>query len=1297
MIRPITRENIKYGLIIFFSEFKKEKGTYLLALFLIAVLLISFIIPYLYFGQLYGTDDYSHLFHTGKMAATTSISSFYENMVDEVSNTESDINPFYYPFGLWLFGSELIKMTGLPALDAIMLFVVIFLFLLMGSFYFYSGLFLTTRKQKLIAVLFLISMPNMALMALSYRPAAFAIPFLLVVIYFMYQEPVNLKLIPPMLLSIFIIVISHTGTYIFLISFTITFFFLYCLLWGKFSWTVYFTILSSFVIYVITLSWFPRISYQYVAKSSFFVTIGDFFASRFNFILASDMGKVFYENLFVGQQLVYAVIFGTIVFTIGWILMHIHRHISAFFTKSENVFPLALPIQNISHSLISTPIWVGPVQCVMSLFGIFQLDSKGKCLLISALACSLLPNVFQTSSGIVAETGALREVDYLFIIIPITAALGFWKVITYFKESTLKHRTATISVIWITVLVSAIIIPTLATSYYLPKIAGEDYIIGGMKWLGQTSDNNDKVAGYGYKTVPIYTNMTDASYGLQSGSETRRFVRLLYGIYFSGGEKNADDFLTEYGARYVLISDKILSNFGKTWQNATIDNNYAFDKIYSSNDFATYEIGISPQMDVPKRTLAENTTIMSVGSSLEVESPYYKIVLDENSPSIERIGTSKRNMLGAGFSTDTIKISENIQKTTVVNQYTISDLNFTHTIEGNQLTYSTILKSTDNSSETKIGSLAVTYSFYPDSVRREYTLSNDWQGPYGSAQKDITLSTFFFTPLSDFIIDTDQGRQTRHIYESQDAVVMNNLIYDLFIHDKDIGIFIKYGSTSPFPSGLAYQGSTIYNMSSLSFSQSNSIKPGASLHITQYFAVGDESTAERNVQNHDGIIMSNYPNGITPVMFVGYRTPMTDQLDSNYITNGYSVINENNIPYTEAVNPLDIRINAANISSNTTFDTVKNESVQLSPINLETITANGVKLIGVQSTGITTFDDAKTQSENIYQLINYAKNEDAQLDGFMPTNLNYDLDTVKVLVDEQMPFILAIPVNPPIKGMFSSGFRNPDIAYYNGEPTDLVMFPVSYPLSTSLLFAPDPADVFSNWETILSEAVTNDEMALFIIRSDEMGNPLFVDQFINLTSYARSEGLTFTTPDEIADHFRKLRKVDYNGTINNDEATIRVTNRNNEIVRNVTFKVIMPVLKRGDYQAVNATISRKIIRGPWVWLYITRDLDPKQSADITISPAEKKEDLFIDLPQQPIEGSLSLSVKDKDGVPVENADVNIDMKRYTTDKNGIAQVPLTRGQHDMTIQSPGYNTLVKVINVKGRIYIIKNIFGNFWP
>ena len=55
-----------------------------------------------------------------------------------------------------------------------------------------------------------------------------------------------------------------------------------------------------------------------------------------------------------------------------------------------------------------------------------------------------------------------------------------------------------------------IISPTIASVYYKPTLSGEDYMIGGLKWLGENGDHSENVMGYGLRTVPVYTNMSTA-------------------------------------------------------------------------------------------------------------------------------------------------------------------------------------------------------------------------------------------------------------------------------------------------------------------------------------------------------------------------------------------------------------------------------------------------------------------------------------------------------------------------------------------------------------------------------------------------------------------------------------------------------------------------------------------------------------------------------------------------------------------------------------------------------------------
>ncbi len=246
----------------FFEEFQSKYSMssifILLFIFLLVVILFSFIFPILDFGRFFGTDDYTHLFHTEEMTSSTGISDFYEKMGTQVSNPDNNENMFNYPFGLWLFGATIVKVTGITYLSAELLFVILFLLILIGSFYVYSGIFLESKEQKIMAILFLLSMPSASLSLLSYRPSIFILPFLFILLYIAFREPVQWKLFPFAWLSIFVIIISHTGTFIFLISFSVVFFLLYCLIWGRSSVPIFIVLLSTFIIYIFSLDGSPK-------------------------------------------------------------------------------------------------------------------------------------------------------------------------------------------------------------------------------------------------------------------------------------------------------------------------------------------------------------------------------------------------------------------------------------------------------------------------------------------------------------------------------------------------------------------------------------------------------------------------------------------------------------------------------------------------------------------------------------------------------------------------------------------------------------------------------------------------------------------------------------------------------------------------------------------------------------------------------------------------------------------------------------------------------------------------------
>jgi hypothetical protein len=1264
---------------LFLSTYQANRSFALLAIFLLFVLLVSFIIPFLHFGRFFGTDDYFHLFHTNQMASSRGIEEFYEHIGADIDDPSSDTNPFNYPFGLWLFGATIAKITGLPPITADLFFVIIFLFILVGSFYLYSSAWLESGEQKIFAVLFLISMPQISLSLLSYRPSIFILPFLFITLYFVFKGPANWKLLPIIWLSLFILVISHTGTTLFLISFLITFFLLYCLLWGEFSKQTYSIIISTFVIYVIALTLFPQIKYQYEVKSRLFLLPGEYLASKFNFSFLLDLTKVFYDNVMVDQQFIYAIIIVLFLFVIAKFFIYLHRKTASFLSKRESFSAIVLPIQNLSHSIAAAPLWIGPVQVIFSVFGIFHLDNKGKCLLVTTLFTAFIPELLQASQGTSGFTGALREISYLVIIIPITATLGFWHILNFLNNPLTQIKKWILTSLWIVLCVIIIITPILGTTYYLPTISGEDFTISGMKWLGVNGDNNEIVAGYKLQPVPIYTNMTDAVYNLQSGTETRQFLNSLTNIYFGVGDqvRQVNTFRQNFGVRYILNSDKITRIFGNTPENLTIDSNPALTKIYASNDFGIYEVSTFQDNPVQKGFLTDTISYQQKGGTYEIDSGYYKVTLSEKNPLIKRFGTPQKNLPGGGLISENFRISG-----TDLNPdgdvFNLEDIEFTHEIRNNQITYTAVLANPQNLAPES--TLRVRYTFYPNVIKRELMLSNDWLVAQYSPQMNVQYSIRIFSPMSQFVVKNEDTRLDRHIYASEDTVTKNMNIEDFFLHDDENGMYIRFAAQSPHPSSIFYGGS-IYNKSTIGIVQSATLKPGASLFSTQFLSLGDEYSAEKNIQNIDGIKLINYPDGIYPILIAGYRTPQSDWNINANILNGYSVLNDNAIPYAEAINPtiqIENSMNVQNISP-----------TGILSINLKVLSNNNITIIGSQRTGAPYFDDYSTQEKNIMILSDYTKQQDFSYSGFMPESFNYNLDTLTILSGNKIPFIFSHQVKPT-----PNEYRAPQMAYFHSESSGPVLFPVSSPASNSLSSTPRKEDIFSSWKTTIDTATNNDEMVLFLLRSQDIGDPVFTEDFIKLFSYAREKNMTFSSPVRISEHFTQIQNIHFSGSIDEDEASINVTNTNHEAVRNVTFKVTLPELTRGNYQTNDGEIVRNIHENGQSILYVSIGIPADTTKNIIIGPDTPRKVFQVTFPQQPvIEGSNLIIVKDEAGNPLRGVDVLVDSVYSKTDSTGTVHVDLRRGNHTVTIQTQGYKKFKSFVNVKGRIYFIEQLIG----
>lgn len=1305
----------------FFKDFQTRYGfsrcAVLLSVFLLVILFVSFIIPILHFGRFFGTDDYTHLMHTEDIASSSGMSDFYQSSAAIVSNPGSGENGWNYPFGIWLFGSIIVKITGIPLLTAELIFVILFLFILLGSFYFYSGTFLESREQKLLAVLFLVSMPSAAIALLAYRPSVFVLPFLFILLYVALQDTISWKLLPFSWLSIFIITISHTGSFIFLLVFSILFFLLYCLFWGKLSYSMYSVILSTFLIYIITLMWFPEIGNQYSDKARLLLSPGRFLAQNINFSLPSELSKLFYQNVIVNQEFVYTIIFGALIFSLGLILRFIHRNISARHHLFKQVYPVTLPITNISHSFAAAPIWMGPMHTILSFIGFFRIDRRGKCMLISALLVTLVPDILQTSSGVTTTTGATREISFLIIIIPITTVLGFWAVISYLNTIEHPQKNVFYFIVWALVLLAIIIPPSLATTYYLPKIAGENYIINGMKWLGGSGDPQEKVIGYGYRTVPIYTNMSGP--GLKAGSDTGTFLRLLRGTLFSSDESSVTDLRNFYGMKYVLVSDKVVGNLGRTRNDLVIDDNQALNKIYASQDFGIYEIIGGSEQSKENKILPGNISLEHSGTAYLIKTDAYSVILKENNPALIRFGTQSDNSLGGGFVVDYLTISgfrqgeyvnpylppddDDAVRNSTADLFLLNNIVAPSEIENNQIIYKKILK--DKQSGENEATLLVRYTFYPTTVKREFLISHDWITTPTNRYMNVRFTTQMFVPLNDFIINPNTNPVKRHSYPTQDSATLKGIIHDLYLYNsnRDRGIYVKIEPTERYPTSMTYSGSTVYDMTNYRFAQAATLKSGMTMHVTQFLSPNDVVTAEKNIHTQQGISLLNYPNGITPIIFSGYRSAYSDTGSTNNTEKGYDILINQSVPYSEIIVPRQVFDTPVVTSKEVTptseilaspIETIPTVSPTRVPkkIDLQEIANKNIKIIGSGSTGSKGFDNFSEQESSISSLIEYVNNENIALIGYMPGSLDYNLDTVKILSDKKIPFMISNTISPPIFGRYGLDYKDPQMARYHSEAANVTMLPISSFTSDDLSTYGGNTELFSAWNASIDEAASTDGMAYFVIRARHIGISNYSDDFDNLITSAKNKGLTFTTPDVIADYFNEIQNIRYSGSLEGDMASINLTNNNDNMVRGITFRIVLPALRTGGYNVSRGTVVKTIEKNNNIIVYVSTDISAHASQDIWVEPGAPRDKLNVTIPQNPIEGRVPISITDPNGSPLKDVDVIIDAKYYQPDTQGNVYVDLPRGIHNLQIQYPGYEKYSTTLDVKGRINLIEQLF-----
>ncbi|RLC78130.1 MAG: hypothetical protein DRI61_10350 [Chloroflexi bacterium] len=829
-----------------------------------------------------------------------------------------------------------------------------------------------------------------------------------------------------------------------------------------------------------------------------------------------------------------------------------------------------------------------------------------------------------------------------------------------------------------------LVMPIIGNMYYKPLISGSDVERSGLEWLRGIGNPDEGCTGLGYRhMINIYGNKeVPSSTTVHSGSEMRHFIRDLRGIYFSNkGENYVRDIYSSFNVKYFILSDRVLRNFGAKREELTIHENKELDKIYSNDDFDIY------QYIIPENTLThENITkgivfnetypeIKDAGADFLIETSTYKIRISKTCPDIKYLGDRRENFIGEGEFLDYIKIfwyggpySDRFA------EYVFPELNFSTTLQENQIIYKRILK--DENKTENWATLIIKYTFYEKAIKNEIIVANDWLLPGVSMR--IYASTIGFIPFTHFSYEDWYGvKEEKRIYPSEDySRIKDEKFSSIFFNDGKKGIYLKYGKTSPYPDNIWYKGSLEYNYSSIRLGTWEFIRPGENLHITRYISVGDETTAEKNIDRYLSVRVYPYPDGISPIILTGYleRLNHTREKELNSTLYAYEKLREINVTefYTEGINMRDEEINK----------TLMNK-----------LLFYGINTMGYEDFLYKTYDPFPIQMEKIKKMKENAKiYYNIDMDGFIPRYLKYNLDTVKVSIDEDLLFIVAIPIKPPIEEFYQEGLRYPKFAYYHGNVTSLVLLPVSEPSSSYLQPERDVEDAIYAWKSIINSVIRNDDLCLFLWRSSDIGKKEYIDKILDVIEYAKSKGMTFTTPERIAEHFRLLQNIYATVSKDIDSVNIFIKNNNNRPIKGLTFRVTVPTIEwRCHYRAINGEITRIKREGLNCISYVTTNLSEKENKTVIIEPNITRREFNIEMPENPIEGKIRIKIMDEYNNSVGGALVTIENKVYKTDEDGVLNINLRRGKYIIKIEKPGFKTRITDLEVKGRIYMLKGI------
>ncbi|MBO8183039.1 MAG: hypothetical protein H0Z28_09645 [Archaeoglobus sp.] len=966
---------------------------------------------------------------------------------------------------------------------------------------------------------------------------------------------------------------------------------IYGLIRGRYHTNTYTVIALLVIIYIWSMRIFPHVHPQYVDKGRILISISGAILSLLpdNLLLLikspylppfGNIIQTFYDYIVVKNDIIYAILFCSIVLVSCNVLIYLNSRANKLLSliKNKNLrlyvsIPVIGKVGKLSHFIMYWPIWLGPVHVSLSFPGVSKINRTGLCVLIAALVVTI-------PSGYFAGERGLREIYYLLVILPVTASLGFYylkrKANHYIEDKTRKLIvTATLMAFFLFI----VILPVVGNYYYHPKISGSGYEKTGLQWLSSIGNPEEGVAGPGYRyMLSIYADkLAPEVTTVATGSELRHFLNDQYIVYLKpDNEKTLKDFYATFDVKYLILSDRVVNNLKHNY--IQLDNK-KIDKIYSSHNFKIYRHipDLIHKSNIRDRlNFDENIKIEDAGNSYLVKTGVYRVGINKKAPEITYLGNKTTDLLGGGGFWDSITIRQIRNRNVKYSSYVLRELTYPSiTIGRNQIIYRTILKNVDG--VTNLATLTVKYTFFEKAIKKEIIIANDWTE---NTTIDVNINSKLFTPLGYFSFREGNGFPTeRKMYPTEDPILLEGIKFDrIFINDGKTGIYIRYMKTSPLPDRIVYSGSVNLSYFTVNIYSQKTVSTSESTHMIQWISIGHEKIALHNIENYTSISLYPYPNGKIPlILLINLDSPdEISKKDFTDIINTHLKLEKqfHELNYTESINVTNIK-------------TDENKTKIMSLLGEHLIGYENVDEQGIEY-------QEKIISKTITEFRKYGYD----IKGIVPYRLKYNIETIKVLNDKNFTFILAKEIKPPYKTLFQEGYRLPQLTYYHGKRTNIILLPVSVPSIPGTVYF--YKDYQTSWKKIIDSAVKNEELCVLLwnYKATENGNR-DIDEIINIMDYAKKRGMSFTTPYKIAKHFILLQNIyaDISKKDGDKNIFIDVFNGNGEKVHGVTFKLVLPYAK---YTVKNAQIVKRInVHGKYIY-YISTDMGPKEIKRITL-------------------------------------------------------------------------------------------------